>query len=461
MSKKWFIRLFLLVILVYLACVITVYFEDQQRAKKLMLSAQVSDHPIYNLFVQKGCDYCHTTSASMPLYASLPIAKQLMQYDVELGNRYFNLQPVLQQIEQQQPVSEVDLAKIESVIEHDEMPPLRYLVMHWGGKLDRVQKKQILDWVKQQRAKLYTPSLAATEHQNAQLQPLPDAVPVNMDKVKLGFQLYHDVRLSGDNTLSCASCHSLKTGGVDNEPTSLGINGQRGGINAPTVFNSVFNIKQFWDGRAHDLQEQAGGPPLNPVEMGSTSWQEIITKLQADPQLSLDFIAVYPDGFSADNLTDAIAEFEKTLLTPNSPVDRYLKGETTALTAQQQRGYQLFVANKCATCHTGMNIGGQSFELMGRTADYFAERGKPVTEDDQGRFNVTHNPADKYHFKTPTLRNIQLTAPYMHDASAATLEQAVEMMLKYQVGKQLPPEDVKDIVLFLEAMTGEYNPVVQ
>ena len=186
----------------------------------------------------------------------------------------------------------------------------------------------------------------------------------------MGFDLYHDTRLSGDNTISCATCHGLATAGVDRKQYSEGIDGQFGGVNAPTVYNSALNILQFWDGRAADLKEQAAGPPLNPVEMGSHSFDEISAKLAEDKELSKRFLEVYPEGFNQSTITDAIAEFEKTLLTP-SRFDKYLMGDKTALTAEEVAGYELFKENKCATCHTGVNLGGQSFEYMGIKDNYF------------------------------------------------------------------------------------------
>ncbi len=206
-----------------------------------------------------------------------------------------------------------------------------------------------------------------------------------------------------------------------------------------------------------NLQQQAEGPPLNPIEMASRSWAEIIAKLEKDKEFKDEFKKVYPKGFSDKNITDAIAEFEKTLITPNSPFDRYLKGDEHALTKQQKRGYQLFQQNKCGTCHTGVNLGGQSYEIMGLKADYFAARGD-LTSADLGRYNVTKNEADRYRFKTPTLRNVALTAPYFHDGSASTLQQAVKDMLTYQVGKSLSEREINDLVVFLETLTGKYPP---
>ena len=196
---------------------------------------------------------------------------------------------------------------------------------------------------------------------------------------------------------------------------------------------------------------------MNPVEMACQSWDEIIDKLKQDKELTAEFLAVYPDGYSGDNLTDAIAEFEKTLLTPDSRFDLYLKGDSSALTAQEIRGYELFKSNDCATCHVGANLGGQSYELMGLKADYFADRGLAMTEEDNGRYKETGTARDRHRFKTPGLRNIALTAPYLHDGTARTLEETVDVMTKYQVGRSLPAAERDDIVAFLKTLTGEYR----
>ncbi|MFI8416370.1 cytochrome c peroxidase [Serratia sp. NPDC078593] len=435
----------------YLGVIGYIHHYDQQR------QPAVAGNAISAIFTDHGCDYCHTTSADLPFYARLPITKQLMQYDIKTGLRYFELTPTLAALQQGHAPPEVDLAKLESVLRQHEMPPLRYKVVHWAGELNANARQTLLDWIQQQRVQYYTSPDAPEALRGQAIQPIPASLPTNDQKVALGFRLYHDPRLSSDNSISCAHCHSLGAGGVDGRVTSLGVKGQQGPINAPTVFNAVFNFTQFWDGRAHDLQEQAGGPPLNPIEMASTSWQQIVDKLEHDAQLKSDFQRVYADGFSGTNITDAIAEFEKTLITPDSPFDRYLKGDDNALTAQQKHGYQLFRDNKCGTCHTGINLGGQSFELMGLKADYFADRGNS-TDADLGRYNVTKNDTDRHRFKTPTLRNIALTAPYFHDGSVATLHQAVRDMLKYQVGTTLPDSDINDLVALLEAMTGHYQP---
>lgn len=278
-----------------------------------------------------------------------------------------------------------------------------------------------------------------------------------MRKVILGNLLFHDVRLSADNTVSCSSCHGLNTGGVDNKQFSEGVGGQFGGVNAPSVYNAYYNFVQFWDGRAATLADQAAGPPLNPVEMACKSFDEICEKLNADAAFSKAFKEVYPDGFNQANITDAIQEFERTLLTPNSRFDKYLKGDNAALTAEELTGYDLFKKYNCATCHVGENMGGQSYELLGIKHDYFADRGTELTIEDNGRFKETKDERDRHRFKVPGLRNVVLTAPYFHDGTQATLEDAVIAMAKYEVGVDLSTQEVAQMVSFLRTLTGEYQ----
>lgn len=441
----------------------TVYLVDQfdhQLSGKRLAQANLdkldpTTAKAVTVLTENGCRYCHTPDSELPFYASVPGAKQLMEHDIQQALRQFNVGTVLNTLQQGKPVSDVDLAKIESVVREGRMPPKLYLSMHWGSHLSEDEKAGLLDWVKAARLKQHPGTGAADAFKNDPVQPITTVFPVNSAKVALGKKLYHDTRLSGDDTVSCATCHPLSTGGVDRLEVSVGVNGAKGPINAPTVFNAAFNTLQFWDGRAKDLQAQAGGPPLNPLEMASTSWAQIVGKLAQDPALKTEFAALYPEGISEQSITDAIAEFEKTLVTPNSRFDRYLKGDEQALNAEEKEGYALFKANQCSTCHAGEAMGGQSFELMGVKKDYFADRGQ-VTEVDNGRFNVTKDPQDKYRFKVPTLRNVALTPPYFHDAQAKTLEDAIGKMAVYQVGVTLPPADISKIAAFLKTLNGEY-----
>lgn len=441
----------------YFGLVGYVWQHDKQRSAAALAEKSTSElnNHVLDILREKGCDYCHTVSSDLPFYAAFPVAKQLMEYDIALGYQSFSLEPVKRSLLDSSPASQSDLSKIEWVMEHQTMPPTRYTALHWVGRVSDQERATLLEWVKEQRLSYYATPDTAQAHRNEPAQPIPRSLPVDGKKVALGFRLYHDPRLSGDNSISCAHCHQLGAGGVDGRKTSLGVRNQLGPINAPTVFNAVFNIEQFWDGRAATLQAQAGGPPLNPIEMASDSWQQIIGKLSQDPTFVRDFSAVYPQGLSGVTITDAIAEFEKTLITPDSPFDNYLRGDDNALTARQKRGWQLFKDNKCATCHSGVILGGGSFEPLGLKRDFAFGT---ITAADVGRMNVTREVRDRLRQKVPGLRNVALTAPYFHRGDVATLDEAVKLMLRYQVGHSLPQNDVDDIVAFLESLTGVYTP---
>lgn len=223
------------------------------------------------------------------------------------------------------------------------------------------------------------------------------------------------------------------------------------------LYNAVFNIRQFWDGRTVNFQEQASQPPLNPIEMGSTSWDEILEKLAKDKKLTEEFLSVYLDGWTEQNVTDAIAEYEKLFITPNSSFDCWLKGDDTALTTAELRGYKLFKAYRCATCHVGKSMGGQSFEYMDLKKDYFTDRGYVEWAVDDGRIAFTHDPSDLHRFKVPNLRNIEMTVPYLHDGTVTSLDEAVRIMGIYLVGMDIPKLDRDSIVLLLRTLTGQFN----
>lgn len=288
------------------------------------------------------------------------------------------------------------------------------------------------------------------------LKPLPALGELNMEKVVLGRKLFHDTVLSGDGTVACVTCHSLDHGGAEPRKTSTGIRGQVGPINSPTVLNSSLNFAQFWDGRAKDLREQAAGPVANPIEMGAT-WDDVVKRLNQNDAYVAEFAALYGDGITQNNVTDAIAVYEEALITP-SRFDKYLMGDQGAITDAEKKGYETFKAVGCTACHNGVLVGGGMFQKMGLVKDYFKDRGTEVTEADLGRFNVSKSPADKHFFKVPTLRNVELTSPYLHDGSRATLEETVRVMGKYQLGRDLTDAEVNSIVTFLKSLTGELPP---
>lgn len=291
------------------------------------------------------------------------------------------------------------------------------------------------------------------DHGTAPIQPLPTSVALDRGKVALGRTLFHDARLSRDGSVACSSCHNIQQGGADAGATSTGIGGAQTGVNSPTVLNSGLNFVQFWDGRAATLEAQVDGPVTHPGEMGST-WPGVIAKLSTVEGYVAAFQQLYPDGLNPNNVRDAIATFERSLITPNAPFDRHLRGEPGAITQKEERGYQLFVSFGCASCHQGRGVGGNMFQKLGVVDDYFRDRGQ-LTPADYGRYNVTNDEDDLHVFKVPSLRNVALTAPYFHDGSTETLDAAVQIMAKYQLGLDLDSKDVDDIVAFLNSLTGD------
>ncbi len=287
------------------------------------------------------------------------------------------------------------------------------------------------------------------------LKPLPLPPVQDPAKVELGRKLFNDVRLSVDASVSCASCHRLATGGDGDVPFSVTANGRLEPVNTPSVFNASLNAKQFWDGRADTLEQQVEAVVQSPQEMGN-SWRAVMVTLGNDSVYRADFKAAYPDGVSAANVQDALASYERTLLTPDARFDQYLRGNTDILTTDEKYGYQRFKEYGCVACHQGVNIGGNMFQKFGVMGDYFAARGH-LTEADLGRYRVTGDEDDRYVFKVPSLRNVAVTAPYFHDASAATLVDAVDVMFKYQLGRLPSEDDRRLIVLFLKTLTGQWQ----
>ncbi len=297
-------------------------------------------------------------------------------------------------------------------------------------------------------------SVAFSQSRNEPISPIEPAQITNPEKVELGKMLFFEPRLSRSSFFSCNSCHNLATGGADNLPASIGHKWQLGGINSPTVLNSSLNFVQFWDGRAEDLQEQAAGPIANPIEMASTH-EAAVDVLESIPEYKQLFKDIYDvDQISINEVTDAIAAFEDILVTPNDRFDQWLKGDDDALTAEEKEGYALFKSKACITCHNTAGLGGSSFQKFGMV--------KPYDKDTEtlGRFNVTGKEEDKYVFKTPILRNIALTAPYFHDGSIWTLEEAVKVMGNHQLGQSLNDEEAKKISAFLRSLTGEQPQII-
>jgi cytochrome c peroxidase len=319
------------------------------------------------------------------------------------------------------------------------------------------------------RSALFSASLLATTYVSA-LEALPDQPPTPPDnpmtpaKVQLGMQLFFEPRLSVDGTLSCNSCHNVMANGTDNRPVSIGVRGQKGGRSAPTVWNAAYLSVQFWDGRASSLEEQAKGPVLNPIEMGMPHKELAVNRIASIAGYREQFTSVFGGDkpVSYDNIAKAIASYERTLITPNSPYDQYAKGKEDALSAQAKRGLDLVQSFGCTSCHNGPVFAGpalpegqgffQKFPIY-PGSQYEVQYG--LTKD-LGRYEVTKKAEDKSVWRVPTWRNIALTAPYFHNGSVATLDEAVRVMAKTQLNKPISDEDTRSIVAFLESLTGEF-----
>ena len=296
----------------------------------------------------------------------------------------------------------------------------------------------------------------------AQWEALPDKAPAPADnpttaaKVELGRKLFFDPRLSSTGTVSCNSCHNVMLGGEDNRPVAMGVHGKTGGRSAPTVWNAAFNSAQFWDGRAKSLEEQALGPITNPVEMGLKNHTVAINRVRAIKGYAPLFQKAFGDNaMTIDNVARAIAAYERTLITPNSPYDRYVKGDRKAMTAQQIKGMKTFAELGCTGCHSGPAFSGPAMapgtglfmKFPTYTKNEYVKKYDLMADKGRG---------DRHEWKVPTLRNVALTAPYFHNGKVDTLEEAVRVMARTQLNKKLTHEQAEDLVAFLNALTGEF-----
>jgi cytochrome c peroxidase len=302
-----------------------------------------------------------------------------------------------------------------------------------------------------------TPATAEIVEQYRQepILPIPEKIEVDTDKANLGELLFFDTRLSHDRQIACASCHQLDAGGDDNVAMGVSTTSGQHIINTPSIFNARYNFRQNWDGSVKTLIQQVDKAVSN-RHVFNNSWDDIITTLSKDHELTTSFQATYQQDITRENIIDAIVEFEKTLVTPNSRFDRYLRHEEDALTDEEIDGYLTFKELGCISCHQGINIGGNLYQKFGVFYNYIAERGE-IKPADYGRMNYTNRQMDAFVFKVPSLRNISVTAPYLHDGSADTIEEAIKIMGKTQLGRTLKPDEIYLIKTFLNTLTGEYK----
>ena len=435
------------------------------------------------IVLEYKCAACHAADAKPNSFLNL-LSLGLMQRHVNAAKATFTLER-----DRSLHSGVVDYLKMDRVLSTRRMPPASYSAVHIGTALTPADVAALRHHYKPE---------GAQARMFMAINPAP--APANraeQARLLLGQLLFNDPRLSTTNEVSCASCHDLTKGGTDNKPKSDGVPGtdgkpQQGGVNAPSVYNAAGNIRQFWDGRAANLKEQAGGPPLNPVEMGyqyPEDWQAIADKLGKDPRLAALFALAYGDaGITGETITDAIAAYEATLVTPDSDFDRYLKGDTGALTTEQKQGLKKYVLYGCATCHAGPTLGGISFENINTHADLreLATKGIPGTHASRaedatcaachpdgvepaaaknaeyqegafGRMDFTKDPAHKDLFRVPNLRNVALTWPYFHTGTVDSLEDAVRIMCITENGIVPSESAVREITAFLRAQTGKLN----
>ena len=285
------------------------------------------------------------------------------------------------------------------------------------------------------------------------IKPIPQKIDYDKQKAALGKILFFDPILSKDRSVACVSCHDFDHGGADPRPVSIGVGGKKGSVNSPTVYNAIFNFTQFWNGRAKDLNEQLEGPLHSPVEM-AMSKEEIVDRLNNSEFYKKLFKKIYKkDKIEYNMVKDVIVEFEKALITPNAKFDRFLRGEIE-LSLDERKGYVLFKRLGCITCHNGINIGGNSFQKFGSVIPL-----KKAPKND--RYQLTKNPADRFVYRVPTLRNITLTAPYFHDGSIKSLKKAIDVMAYHNLGFHLSPKEQELILAFLRTLTGEKPQIVK
>lgn len=444
MKSKIFLSL-LLISLIFIASSAFAQM-DAQKYEKANYLYRKTVKPIF----QRKCFDCHSNHTHFPFFHKIPIIHQIIERDIRLGRNKLLYDQDFPFTSESDQVSLLNL--IQHVIEADTMPPKAYRLVNPNKVLTAEEKEIIYKWIRFTRE--YLMKFDSNQVRVGQ-EPIQPLVPFDLDerKVSLGDKLFHDPRLSGNNSVSCATCHDLTLGGVDRTKVSVGINGAMGHVNAPTVFNSGYNIKQFWDGRAETLERQVDGPVQNGLEMGA-SWDLVIGKLKAVPEYVTAFNEVFTEGITRENVKKSIADFERSLITP-SRFDDFLQGDIDALTTDEKEGYLLFKRYGCVSCHQGINVGGNLFQKIGKFHDYFKSRGTPIKREDYGRFNVTHKESDKFKFKVPSLRNVALTYPYFHDGSTQTLHDAISIMAKHQLGRNLSQREISLLADFLKSLTGK------
>ncbi len=426
------------------------------RVINIVPSAELSkEEQIITILEQGGCFVCHG-GPDYCTHINWPVFGAIISKNAEKGIRFANATSILEHFNDSRPIDQTLLIKSQKVVSERSMPPMSFRIIHWKSGITKDKQKIFLRWIYELMATDHGWPLPAKDRPFEPIMPLPDSLPADFAKVNLGRILYHDPRLSADSTVSCATCHNPGSAGVDNLDYSVGAYGQPGMFSTLTTYNAVFHPFFSWEGNASTLALQSAMTLVDPVIMGNESFEPVIDRLMADVPFTLLFTETYPDGLNADNITDALAQYHKVLITPDAPFDKYLQGDSEAIGPDAKKGYQLFKRLGCASCHNSIGVGGNSFEYMGLSNNFFSIRDR-IRLPDLGRYRITARPEDIHKFKVPGLRNIELTHPYFHNASAPDLETAVEAMAYHQRDKLINKDKVHQIVSFLRTLTGTFR----
>jgi len=426
------------------------------RVINIVPSAELSKkEQVISILEEGGCFVCHG-GPDYCTHLHWPVIGRMISKNAEKGIRYASATSILEHFHNNRIIDEALLIKGQKVIAERSMPPVIYRIIHWKSLITKDKQRLLLRWIYEYMASDHGWPMPTQERPFEPVRPLPDSLPADLAKVNLGRILYHDPRLSADSTVSCATCHNPETAGVDNLDYSVGTDGLLGMYSTLTTYNAVFHPFFFWDGRASSLPQLSVLMLTDPVTMGNESFVDVVQRLEADLDFKSLFTESYPEGYSAESISDALAQYHKVLITPDAPFDKYLQGDSDAIGPEAKKGYRLFKRLGCASCHNSVGIGGNSIEYMGLSNDFFSVRDS-IRLPDLGRYRVTAKREDIHKFKVPGLRNIELTYPYFHNASAPDLKTAVEAMAFHQKNKQLNKRKVQQIISFLHTLTGTFR----
>lgn len=409
------------------------------------------------IFKDASCMACHSRNTLAPFSTNIPLIGQWTKKNRQRGWLRFDMNEAWSRLQKGEAINETHLAKIEmETVVRNTMPPVSHYLVHWGASVTTPKQTMLKNWITHHREKFYPSPLAADSFKQEPVRPIPTPEPVDKRKVALGKKLFYDKRISSDHSISCATCHHPETGGANNRQFVEGVNKRLTHVNTLTLYNASFNRLLSWNGSAKSLETHIEQHVTHPAILGYASINELIQRLQKEADLLPLFEKTYPkEGLTKTTLTNALTHYGKTLLTPDCNFDKYLKGDVYAISQKEVFGYILFKSHRCITCHTGINLGGQTHERIGIYKDYFDDRGWELAPEDLGRFQYTGDEYDRYRFKVPGLRNVALTKPYFHDGSQQTLYDAVQTMGIYQTGQHINEEEINAMVAFLEALTGE------